>query len=215
MKTVVAILAHQSAQPTVDDFLPQWRKLPCDVIYYVPVGDSLERVSEYRQVGESAHSGAKVFRRFLDTLKDLAEMDYDHYVVAEYDTVNLRPELPTLYNNVITTFAVDAPPHNQSYGPMQLCLLSPWCFPRSLLIQFIAHAESDLSKEPDGAELAGLLDRWIGRVVDNSKLRFTTGGDMLGYPYHVGVHDRIRKLRLNWIHGWKSKAQFENVWPNE
>ena len=210
---ILAILAHQSAQVTVDEFLPQWRKVDCHLRCYVPVGDTVTGFDDVQQIGVSAHSGYGVFRRFIDTCRDLLRDEYEHYIIAEYDTLNMTPELPMLRADKLTTYVVWAPPHNTNDGALQLCLLSPWCFPRHLLARFVEEAERQIEIDPDAPRFGGLLDRWIGWVVRKAGIPTTLDPDLLGYPYFDEVYDLIKWAKPTWVHGWKRKEDFKDVWP--
>ncbi len=212
MKPILAILAHESAQPTIDDFLPKWNQLDARIICYVPVGHLVTGFDEVRHIGESAHAGNKVFRRFIDTLKDLLTTDADNFVVIEYDTVNRHPLLPKATPGKLVSYLVTLHRHCETSGPMQLCSLSPWVMDRTTMEIFIATAERILPDDPDGADISGLLDRWIGNVIERGPIPAIRGGDMLGYPYHPGIHDRITRMGYNWIHGWKRKEDFGDLW---
>ena len=210
---IVAVLAHESAQPTVDEFLPQWRKLPCPLRCYVPEGHTINGFDDVRQIGQSAHAGFLVFRRFIDTCRDLLRDEHDHYIIIEYDTVNITADLPALDPRALVGWRMWAPPHNMADGEPQSCILSPWCFPRAALLRFVAQAEVEIAADPESSRFSGLLDRWIGWVALRSGIMSVMGRDLLGYPYFNGVHDEIRRTGAKWVHGWKHKEDFEDLWP--
>jgi hypothetical protein len=153
MQPVLAILAHQAAQPTIDDFLSRWLALDCRLICYVPKGDSVAGFNEVREIGESAYSGAKVFRRFLDTLADVFDihslMPNGYAIIAEYDTVPLRQELPQVTDGSISAHFVKAHAPDGIDAPEQLCALSPWVMDRWTIGRFIAAGEKRLSEFGD------------------------------------------------------------------
>lgn len=211
MKTTLAILAHSGAQKTVDDFLPRWKSLDADLFCSLPVGDSIQGFDRHIYAGQSAYSGFHVFDRFLQTLWALIETQSDNLIIAEYDTVNLHPTLPKIRPVMITSYFVKADPPIGG-GPMQLCALSPWCFDRESAWEFYHAAKESLEKDRDFDAGKGLLDRWIGSVVDQYNLPHVMGYDMLGYPWHDGAHDRIERMGFSWIHGWKNKEDFGRLW---
>lgn len=207
MNTVLAILAHESAQPTVDEFLPKWNALPCRKIAFIPSGHKLEGFQEIIHQGESAYSGAKVFVRFLLCLEALLETTAEILIVAEYDTVPLRPELPKYTPGLmISNFVSIGNPATI------LCALSPWVMDRPTAESFVSAGRKHLIEFGDCDHLDGLLDRWIGEVILAGCIKCNGGMDMIGYPWHEGIHRRIRNTRANWIHGFKSKADFGDLW---
>lgn len=212
MKPVLAILAHESAQPTIDDFLPRWKQVDARLICYTPIGHNVIGFDETRTLGESAHSGYQVFSRFVETLKDLLTLDREWFVVAEYDTVNLRPDLPRMIAGRLTSHLVMAPPHDCASGQMQLCSLSPWIMDRKTMALFVFESERLLVDDPNCHRASGLLDRWIGTVIQKGEIPAQGGTDLLGYPWHPGAHRRIRSMGYNWVHGWKRKEDFLDLW---
>jgi hypothetical protein len=211
MSTALAIMAHGGAQATVDDFLPHWKSLDAFLICSLPKGENLTGFDNYFHGGQSAYSGYHVFHRFMLTLRMLLETTYDDIIIAEYDTVNLRPELPVIeFGSLGSYFVVAEGPVSGS--PLQLCALSPWCMDRGTGWKLLAACEESLTLDPDYEAGKGLLDRWIGKVVWDHGIPHHVGQFLLGYPWHVGVHDRIRNLHANWIHGWKTKEDFKHLW---
>jgi hypothetical protein len=209
----LAILAHAGAAKTVAEFMPQWKSLGKTVLGFVPDGHHLNGFDVLISEGRSAHAGFYVFDRFLRACERLVGSPFDTYVIAEYDTVNLKPELPSLAPGYITSPGSWSPPHNETCGANQLCLLSPWTMDRDTLREFIAAARESLKTNPDYPEGAGLLDRWIGYVVIQNNLKATSAINAIGYPYHNGIHERIRRMGFAWVHGWKSKSEFRDLWP--
>ena len=212
MKPVLAILAHQSAQPTIDDFAPRWKQLDADLVCYVPLGETITGIDDVRHIGCSAHAGNIVFTRFLQTLTNLLGSPNEWFIVAEYDTVNLRPKLPAMHFGAITSHLVMARPHNLAPGEMQLCSLSPWVMDRRTMLDFIEAGNDLLKTDPNCESVSGLLDRWIGLVIQHGDITAMGGPDMMGYPWHPGAHDRIRWMGFNWIHGFKRASDFGELW---
>lgn len=215
MKPILAILAHQSAQPSVDDFMPRWKALNVPLVCYVPDGDSIEGdFDDVCRLGTSAHSGAEVYKRFLWTVEDLLRGEHDWFIIAEYDTVPLRAEPPQMVDGNINCYAVMDTPHNRIVGEMQLCMLSPWVMDRQTAEWFVSAAKTEINKEPDPPRFYGLLDRWIGHVCRTHEIPACCTSELFGYPIHPGAHEKIRRMNYNWIHGWKRKEQFEDLWQD-
>lgn len=211
MKPALAILAHESAQATVNDFLPKWKSLGVDLYCSIPQGHAVAGFENYLHLGQSAYSGFYVFDRFMQTLLAMLETKADKIIIAEYDTVNLRPEIPFIRPGHVSSFFVVAEGLAEGAGN-QLCALSPWCFDQESGWAFYNAAKESLETDKEYEAGKGLLDRWIGKVVNDYKIPHIIGMEMLGYPWHVGVHQRITQLNLNWIHGWKNKEEFGFLW---
>jgi hypothetical protein len=211
MKPILAILAHQAAQPTIDDFMPQWKRLPCDVVAFIPEGDTIQGFDAVHNIGISAYSGAQVFERFLLTCEALESMPYDRFIIAEYDTVNLSDELPPyIAGHMISNFVI-ADGINKNTGT-QFCALSPWVMDRPTLRQFIEAGRKYAPEDGDAPSMGGLLDRWIGSVAKRSGMKTKWPYNMIGYPWHEGIHRRITNTGATWIHGFKTKEEFGELW---
>jgi hypothetical protein len=208
--TTLAILAHQAAQPTIDDFLPRWKVLPCRLVAFVPEGDAVQGFQTVYHIGESAHKGAKVFQRFLATCEALLLTDSAHFVIAEYDTVNLLGELPKYKQGYMISNFVEAGFHDSE--EVQLCALSPWVMDRETLQGFTDAARGFIDADGDAPQIGGLLDRWIGLVVKRAGIPHLSPFDMIGYPWEHDIVRRIKNIRASWVHGLKRKEDFGDSW---
>lgn len=205
MKPGVAIMAHAGAQPTVDLFLPQWKTLDCSIYCSAPEGEHVAGFQRYVSCGVSAYSGIEVFRRFTLTLDAMILNQHDPIIIAEYDTVNLRPDLPRVIPGCVTAyFSMDGD---------YLCALSPWSMDRKTAFLLWEACREALHRDGDYLAGKGLLDRWIGNVVKTAGIPYRLAPDVLSYPWHAGAHDRIKRMGFNWIHGWKTKEEFGGLIP--
>lgn len=203
-KTALCILAHESAQSTVDLFLPQWKQLDCDLYCSIPEGDKINGFDKVLTIGKSAYSGKDVFHRFTATLGVMIETGADRIVIAEYDTVNLRPDFPSMIpGTVISCFVTDGD---------QVCALSPWAMDLAAAKQLHSACLSAL-EDGDYPEGKGLLDRWIGNVIRRAEIKGHGSSDCIGYPWKPGTVERIKAEGINWIHGWKTKEEFGGLLP--
>ena len=207
MKTCLAILAHEGSEETVSDFMPRWRALGVPVWGCYPEKDlpADDWWDEMIFTGKSAHAGHEVFKRFCETCDILADEDFDLFVIAEYDTANLGEDLPTWSPDSLSSYLVDI-------GESFMCMLSPWVMTKHTLGYFIEAMQIELSKDPECLESKGLLDRWIGIVCERHDIPFAMCDNSLSYPWHVGAHDRIKRMGYQWVHGWKHAADFKDLW---
>jgi hypothetical protein len=214
MSTFLAILAHQSAQPTIDDFLPRWKALGARMGVFVPREHNVDGFQLIYHQGENAYSGQKVFERFLLCCESLVMMSYDSYIIAEYDTVNLRDELPEILPEKISSSLMWSNGPEGHEHELQLCALSPWCMTKPTLVRFIAAAREHIDGDGDMPSCKGLLDRWIGSVMVRANIGGHTPHDMIGYPWHPGIERRIKNIRANFVHGFKSRKEFGDAWTH-
>lgn len=210
MNPVLAVLAHAQAAKTVAEFAPRWDALGVPVIYFLPEYSWIPGIENWRTCGKSAHKGFHVFDRFLQVCEALDQFtEYDPVCIIEYDTVCLRPEFPTIVPDGISSCLISAEGFS---GERQLCMLSPWVFSGSALREFVAAGRKELTEDPEYAAGGGLLDRWIGHVCAKHNLPMDYCDNALGYPWFDGAHEKIRRLNPAWVHGWKTKEDFGDLW---
>jgi hypothetical protein len=211
----VAVLAHDGAQPTIDAFLPRWRALGVPLIGMVPLGHAVRGLDQCRQTGQNAILGGKIFQRFLWSLASLEANGFEAVTVMEYDTLNRRDTLPVVLPGGVTSNEVMAPPHGSESGPLELLSFSPWTFDRVSLPAFIKAGWESLRDDPDCKARQGILDRWIGLVIQQSGLPHGPLFDGTGWPKFPGAPRWVANMNLNWVHGWKTRGQFGEAWPEE
>jgi hypothetical protein len=210
-ETVLGIMAHASARPTVEAFQTRWKTLDVDTRLFVPVGDEAA-IEGATGIGENAYSGVKVFQRFLDTLEHLtAHPGAETIILAEYDTVNLTNRLPYYTPGGITSCFMLSPPPKEREGNEQLCALSPWIMDRETALDFIAAGRQHIEEHGDCGHIDGLLDRWIGEVITTHKLAYAGGVNLLGYPWRDGFAETVRGGKT-WVHGFKTIEEFGEIW---
>lgn len=216
MNACLAIIGHEGARETIDLFLPRWRRLNIPIIGFVPEGDKWPsgHVSRWFALGENARTGQKVYQRFMQVCETLLRGTHDLFVIAEYDTANLSDSLPQYDPSAISTFVCCA---TDPWGkPLDICpVLSPWIMTRAMLWKLLeacrSYSETDHSSE-DTEFINGLLDRWLGAVISAAKLPTYTMPDVLSYPWHESAKAEIVKNNVTWVHGWKTKEEFGDIW---
>ena len=212
MNTCLAILAHAGAAKTCSQFLPKWRSLGLPLYAFVPEGHWVSGFETVYQQGRSAHKGYFVFDRFLRCCETLLGTLHDQFIIAEYDTVNLRPEMPTSKPFTLTSPGIFTPPILGDARNVQMCMLSPWTMSRKWAEEFIMIARSELALDPDFPTGGGLLDRWIGETVRTHNLPVANCDNAFGYPWHIGMEERIKRMNFCWIHGLIDKSEFGELW---
>jgi len=133
-------------------------------------------------------------------------------IIAEYDTVPLRPELPPIVDDKITCGFFVSTPHYREVGELQALMLSPWAMTRPTMERFIHAMESAIEEDPDGERFDGLLDRWIAWAALSRGIGIHTSHKISSYPMLPGAKEKIQRTGANWIHGWKTREQFGELW---
>jgi hypothetical protein len=185
MKTCLAVMAHESAGPTIADFQPRWEKLGLPILAFVPEGHAWPGVpvAAVHAQGESAHGGEPVFRRFLTMCETLLDTDFDRFLVMEYDTVNLGDTFPAHDPKAITAGFMKVTEHGCP-GGNYLIALSPWIFTRPILSHFCGVMRHALRRPLFPEWMAGLLDRWLAVAMIENNLPLFQLSPALPFPFH-------------------------------
>lgn len=213
MNACLAIIAHEGARETIELFQPKWKTLGIPIYGFVPLGQSWpgDPVQCFVQ-GENARTGTDVYGRFISACKSLLlTTDHDLFVIAEYDTVNLTPYLPAIDFGCVNTFIVSMVDWHEpdAVTPM----LSPWIVTRPMLAAMLEACRMFRREYPQGEGfIKGLLDRWIGAALIAASVPTDHCYDMLSYPWREDYREHIAKYKCTWIHGWKTKQQFGDLW---
>ena len=141
-----------------------------------------------------------------------AENGNEQIVIAEYDTVPLRPKMPPIKPGMITSGFYVSTPHYREVGDLQGLALSPWAMDRATMLSFIDAMDDALEVDPDGEQFDGLLDRWIAWAALRAGIEFHTTNQVFSYPMRPGAHEKIKRTGAIWIHGWKTKEEFGDIW---
>jgi hypothetical protein len=209
MKTKLSILSHESAQATVDEFLPYWRAVTDDVTIFVPVGHF-----GGTPCGPNAYKGAGALQRFIATCRHLLmESDAELHIIAEYDVLPLKPEIPAILSWAINCGAVMLQDtQTREILPGQLCALPPWIVTRPMLAALIEACEMQAAKPLPDWTLGGLLDRLIGAAIYNGGLIPNNLKEVLSHTSsYPEPHKYLVASGKTWIHGWKRLADFHPI----
>jgi hypothetical protein len=195
--------------------MPKWKQLGLPVIGFFPENSVGNLFDETACFGKSAHSGRFVFERFIAILENLLARDYERVILAEYDTLNMRNEIPEFNPGHCSSWSVLLPPHGGACGPDQLCCFSPWMFDRKSAAEFIDAGKKEIETDPDCSSRLGLLDRWIGKVVSENKIPILHPSNVFGWAKHEGWTERVKRFNPAWVHGWKNKSDYGDLWPTQ
>lgn len=220
MTTCLAVIAHDKAGPTIADFGPQWEKLGVPILGFMPKGQQWpgEHAHKVYHYGVSAHRGIAVFDRFLNVCETLMRTDCGRFVVIEYDTLNRNNDLPNFEAGICASWSVTYGPlvqratGHEKYG----LAFSPWCIERASMPGFIDAMKWRLANPFAGEWVTGLLDRWIATVVIGARLPYHHLVESCGWTHNnAGIYEAIAKHNLTWVHGWKTKEEFKDLWPTK
>ncbi len=215
MNACLAIMAHEGAQQTVCDFYPQWEKLGIPIHLYVPNGHNLKGHNAI-QNGPDARTGNNVVWRFMQICKDLLETDSsDLYILAEYDTLNLTDQLPDIVISAVNCGHVQlAQKDNDATNILngQQCALSPWIVSRPMLAALVEALKMGMAAGFSPYR-EGLLDRMIADACNRFGVPMRNIEKLLPYPWIENPQKRIVALGKTWVHGWKTKEEFKELWP--
>lgn len=209
MKTKLSILSHEGAQDTVDEFLPYWKAVTDDVEIFVPVGHF-----GGTQCGPNAYKGEASLNRFIATCRHLlVNSDAELHIIAEYDVLPLKPEIPEIILWAVNCGAVKLQDEQtREILTGQLCALPPWIVTRPMLAALIVACEIQAAKPLPDWTLGGLLDRLVGAAIYNGGLIANNLKELIWY---VGCfsepHKYIAASGKTWIHGWKRLSDFKTI----
>lgn len=210
MKACLAILAHAAAAPTIRDFQPRWTRLGFPVLAFLPEGEAWPGapVEAVIHQGTSQHAGAAACARFLACCRTLLRSAYDVFVIMEYDTVNLTDELPAIGSGAVNcglmkTSGGDTPPD-------AILAFSPWIVTRPLLAALIECLQMEDAAPQFPQWVRGLLDRWIGTAIHHRLALQRLPQCVAWPPTDLAAAGAAPPT---FVHGWKSRAQFGDLWP--
>lgn len=220
MNTCLAVMAHMRAADTLRDFQPRWERLGLPIYGFVPEGETWPICGEVKVFaqGKSAHRGEEVYRRFIQTCEALlTETDHDAFVIMEYDTVNLSDRLPKwepdrINSGILRTI--------HEYAPRELGLdgfyvaMSPWIARRDMLERWVETMKWHLGFSLCCEWIDGLLDRWLAVGLYLGQLPVACLLEVEPWPINrPNPHQNITARGFHWVHGWKSRKEFRELWP--
>ena len=220
MSICIAVLAHEGAKETIAEFQPQWERLGLPIHVFLPEGDKWPGTpvdAVYNQ-GTSAHRGQETYDRFIRMAETLLKTDYEMFVMMEYDTVNLVDDLPDFNRYKANCAFLET-----NGEDVARCLkrnhfyiaLSPWIWSRSTIEALLPFMKIPITEPQEVEWIDGLLDRWIAMVVLNQRA-VKAGNITRSYSWPVNdpiAHEKIKHFGMIWVHGWKRKSDFLDLWP--
>lgn len=202
MKTLSVIMGHADAQATFDRHLPLWKSNGTDLMVMCPQDAVLQTDIPVLALGRKGHHSAMANWRFRQLLEFLTRLRYDWFVVHEYDSICVSPEIPPCPVTAISAnlFTADQPEfkgHHFLHPPLQL---GPDVLWRIL---------DAMRKLPDDSE-RGFWDRLIGYACELADVAMVPYGK-LGFskntihPEDIPAAVDARKKGAVMYHGVKTE----------
>lgn len=109
MSTLITIMAHgdYSAQQCFDRHLPFWRSHGLPITVMCPEDSEVRTGLPMIKIGTKQHHGPIANGRFRMLLKTLMLTEHDEFVIFEYDSFCLTPELPIISDGVYGISFID------------------------------------------------------------------------------------------------------------
>lgn len=211
----LAIVAHAGARDTLADFWPAWKRLGVPIVVFLPEGEAwpIEPMPDYIfNYGKSAHKGPEAFKRLVHCFKTLAGLGgHCEFTIIEPDCLPLKDRLPVQYFGKLGGWVCRI---NDGEHPhlFPWALLPPWTADTPTLHKLASRAAEWANvSHPDCLDLS---DRWLMKVASQAEIQTMMLPNVLGYAWFKGVLQKMREHpHLDWVHGFKRKAELEDLWP--
>lgn len=211
MKTLTCVMAHKDAQDTVNRHTDYWiTGVPefNELIFTCPRNSMI--LSQYPVValGVASHHDPSAIDRFRKILNFLSTMDYDWFILTEYDAIAFEPMFPgtrdmRVYSNLFTSDQPNFEGHHFTHPPLQ--------FSKKTLTFLALY----FNTAPDTIERS-FWDRAMGLICERNGIELT-GYGCLGYaqntiePRHLASAIEARKKGAVWFHGIKDARTLQAI----
>lgn len=210
----IGIIAHERAAQTIADFQPRWERLKIPLYGFVPEGDQWPGKPLLRifQQGESIHRGDAALRRFVLACETMMTLEYDAYCLMEYDTVNLNDAFPAW--DPFSVCAGYMAVHDDRPPVDYMVAFSPWIVTRPMMAALLEAMRIRLKHPVRPNWVSGLVDRWLATVIIEGFLPAGAIKGLCPWPHNRNnPHAEIKTAGWTWVHGWKTKEDFGDLWP--
>jgi len=218
VKLLQVVMAHKQAQATFDRHARFWAHHDCDTLVFCPKGDEVVSPWPTISMGSRQHHGPMANKRFKWLIHFLAKLDYQWFLVQEYDSFCVSPVVPIVSDQRIRQAMVvagnvftDNRPDRGFVG--QTFIHPPLVISKSALIE----VDKVMDKVPEWAE-EGFWDRLLGFVIEQADIMPV---DMLhlnlGFAKNTITqkdHPELVKAicgGVRFIHGVKDPLTFEVI----
>ncbi len=212
MLKCLAIVAHEKAKETLEDFWPAWKWLGVPIVAFLPDGETwpIEGTPDHLfHYGKSAHRGSAAFLRLAHCFKTLATLNYDAFTIIEPDCLPMVPRLPPVHAGKFSGWNIQI----KECAAWSLCTLPPWTADIQTLRQLSTYLDVSLTAYDEHPDCEGLADRWLMKTVLAADIPMGVLHETLGYVWVDNILQIIRELRPIWVHGFKRKSELQDLWP--
>jgi len=157
MSDLCVIMAHKAAENTLKRHLPIWESLHLDIIIQAPVLSIPNVGRSVLGIGRPAHHGPQAGARFKATLQHLEKLNYDRFIIGEYDS--LLFQVPATKNALVGPMFFDGEP-----GPGFQSHI--FVHPPFMVTKYILHQLNEAMPRDDAEN--GFWDRLLGRAIEIS-----------------------------------------------
>lgn len=202
VRTLIAIHCHHGVEDVIERHEPFWRAHGHDFVYLCPQDRPITN-RPHLSAGFQGHAGPVSIDRFRRAWKLLEHLEYDRYVIFEYDSLCISGDLPeTLSGLWGNRFE-----NEDSRFKAKRYFHAPWI----LTLRTLSSLNAIMHVMPSNTE-GGYFDRFLGYALETSKI---PGNDLkeAGFGYSQNTIDErfyegMQKAILNGatcLHGVKSK----------
>lgn len=203
ISTCHVVMAHAEVQATFDRHLVHWAKHGGLLMAMCPQDSVVRTHLPVLAVGTKGHHNPAAIYRFRQMLAFLVELDYEQYLIQEYDSVILQDITPeirmdAIYSNLFTA--------NQPEFKGHFFLHPPLMFGRDILFA-VCDAMDLLPDDSEGC----FWDRVLGYACESSGIAMN-GWMSSGFSKNTIEQSDIpaavaaRKAGATMFHGVKSEA---------
>jgi hypothetical protein len=207
VKTLIVINAWAGGQDTFDRNLPLWEKLGLPIVVACPTDSQVRTGHVQLAIGLASYAGPNSRTRWAFLLSFLAGLQYDGFVLVEYDSLSLCKTfdiLPGLHGIVQPNLEGDKFLCDQFVNP-------PWTLDKASLVK-MARVAGKFPQIDEGGWDDRLLAAWA-QVAGVPILRYEEGGFSRGKiePHDFPALTVAIARGYRWLHGVKSQEAFDAV----
>lgn len=206
--TLLIVLAHQQVQGIFNHHLPLWERMGMDLVVLTPKDAPIVHRNRL-MMGKAGYADPNMAERAWRLLQFCSTLNYDGYVICEYDSFCLSKSVPLISGfNGIYVRSTDPPGRFIA----DAYLLPPWTIDRDTASRMLNVAVRS-SYIYEGGWTDRLFAAWAQRAgIGLGGLR-GFGADTIRMDRHEEqLNDALRK-GAKWIHGVKDDAALKYLEP--
>jgi hypothetical protein len=202
VKIQVVINAWAGGQAIFDRLMPFWKAHGLPIIVVCPSNSKVKTTLPIFEAGPAGQAGPNTFTRWKNELKFLRTLDYDGYVIFEYDSVCLDRGL--IVKPGLRGIGADS----QEAYMASYYVIPPWTLDRESLNK-LCHAAIDHPEIYENGHDDRLLCAWALAagvpILDHDRPFHAPGGGATIVPEQYEALRIAVENGAVWIHGLKSQ----------